>query len=85
MVKAIVDGLNIKKMPAGYYRQELKSLLEKYKTKMSTFFPYFYYMFEMIANREQFITQTTTINELTTIYNEKKEWVRKKYHNQDIQ
>ena len=51
MVKGMVDALNIKKMPAGYYLKELKSLLEKHKIKMSTFFPYFYYMFEMIANR----------------------------------
>lgn len=69
MVKGMVDALNIKKMPAGYYRQELKRLLEKYKAKMSTFFPYFYYMFEMIANREQFITQTTTLADLTAMYN----------------
>lgn len=51
----MVDALNIKKMPDGYYLQELKSFLTKYKAKMSTFFPYFYYMFEMIANRQDFI------------------------------
>lgn len=85
MVKTMVDALNINKMPAGYYRQELKRLLEKYKAKMSTFFPYFYYMFEMIANREQFITQATTIADLATIYKEKKDWIRKKYHNDDLQ
>lgn len=65
----MVDALNIQKMPAGYYQKELKRLLEKYRVKMSTFFPYFYYMFEMIANRDQFITQSTSISDLTRIYN----------------
>jgi hypothetical protein len=50
-LKVIMDALQLPKQPKGYFLKELGRFLEKYRAKMSTFLPYYFYLFELVSQR----------------------------------
>lgn len=84
-MKVIIDAINLPKSPKDYYLNELTGFLLKNGAKMSTFIPYYYYLFELVSKRNDYIGVQTTLLEVNSVLEARIKWIREKFHNFDIQ
>ena len=84
-MKVIIDAINLTKMPSEYFLKELTRFLQRNAPKMSTFMPYYYYLFELVSKRNEYIGQKTTLKDVNTVLSAKIRWIREKFHNFDLQ